>query len=516
MSSIIQKLEALTVNESERSNLIGYLTRTKKSKKYFRCRNDYVVIPSFDAKKYLLCKMIRSFESLSFLCLECQNATIFENMNDVEKFVKTKTNQCVHEQLCEVLFHVDDAVKEVLEDSYVEVLHKSNKENISLVHPPIADKKKSAGIVIINRRTSKPKCHTCERKKCIHINLYKHAGEKCETNNDEDIVVKKLEANKKPSSNPFDASRKKGKESNVFGISINYPPSRCEKINIDKINNVDTLFPDGYAIPDVTPGECCKCGNEFVTKVEMGNCESTNMIIHHSNATKDSRNSSLIVLFRRALGCNCVKNYLGKEHNLLRISGISGRGTQQQNHSLHFISYDFLFEYHASLMAGGTTQNSFVQSKNDMNYIVRGQENRIPPWIFRKGYEIFIHALVYEKDKAWNCTDCPKPILTGSKEKEEAFEDVEVHISDGINMGTLENDIKGFTEKDIFEEEKDESVVVKGIEAKDRTFLNTIKQRNILKDLGNSEMKESDVKNAISKLKKCAKSKHLGLVQDLL
>ena len=308
--------------------------------------------------------MIRSFESLSFLCLECQNATIFENMNDVEKFVKTKTNQCVHEQLCEVLFHVDDAVKEVLEDSYVEVLHKSVKENISLVHPPIADKKKSAGIVIIDSRTSKPKCHTCEGKKCIHINLYKHAGEKCETNNDEDIVVKKLEANKKPSSNPFDASRKKGKESNVFGISINYPPSRCEKINIDKINNVDTLFPDGYAIPDVTPGECCKCGNEFVTKVEMGNCESTNMIIHHSNATKDSRNSSLIVLFRRALGCNCVKNYLGKEHNLLRISGISGRGTQQQNHSLHFISYDFLFEYHASLMAGGTTQNSFVQSKN--------------------------------------------------------------------------------------------------------------------------------------------------------
>ena len=130
MSTIIQKLEALSLDESERSDLIGYLTRTKKSKKYYRCRNDYVVIPSFDAKKYLLCKQIKSFESHSFLCLECQNATIFDNMNDVEKFVKTKTSQCVHEQLCKILFHCEDAEKEVFEDSYVEVLLKSEKEHI--------------------------------------------------------------------------------------------------------------------------------------------------------------------------------------------------------------------------------------------------------------------------------------------------------------------------------------------------------------------------------------------------
>ena len=32
MSTIIQKLEALSLDESERSDLIGYLTRTKKSK----------------------------------------------------------------------------------------------------------------------------------------------------------------------------------------------------------------------------------------------------------------------------------------------------------------------------------------------------------------------------------------------------------------------------------------------------------------------------------------------------
>ena len=46
MTSIIQKLEVLSISENERAALIGYLTRTKKSKKYFRCKNDYVVIPN--------------------------------------------------------------------------------------------------------------------------------------------------------------------------------------------------------------------------------------------------------------------------------------------------------------------------------------------------------------------------------------------------------------------------------------------------------------------------------------
>ena len=55
-----------------------------------------------------------------------------------------------------------------------------------------------------------------------------------------------------------------------------------EKYCIDKINNVDALFPDGYAIPHLMPGEHCVCGHEYVDNVELGNCESTKMIIHHS------------------------------------------------------------------------------------------------------------------------------------------------------------------------------------------------------------------------------------------
>ena len=65
---------------------------------------------------------------------------------------------------------------------------------------------------------------------------------------------------------------KKGGKSNVFEVEINFPPTKSEKVEIDKINNVDSLFPDGYAIPPHVPGEHCECGNEYVDHVVLGNC----------------------------------------------------------------------------------------------------------------------------------------------------------------------------------------------------------------------------------------------------
>ena len=122
---------------------------------------------------------------------------------------------------------------------------------------------------------------------------------------------------------------------------------------------------------------------------------------------------------------------------------------------------------------------------------------------------------MYSKEQAWACNNCPKQIQTG--EREENFEAVECHVSDGINMGTIENDIKGFTDRNIFEEEVDKSVgPVKGIEAKERTFLNMIKHRKILKNLPVSSCQTSDVKKAITQLNKFGKSPNLDLVRNLL
>ena len=496
----------------------------KRQKHIFLCEGGFIVIPSFDGKKYILCKMEFGSERC-FLCFDCENRTVYEYMNNVDNYSKSKNTECIHVKLCIVLYSESDHKKQLdlAQNNYIEVLCQRSKECISLVHP-IQDKKaRLPGIVVLNSRTINPKCHTCEGKKCVHVNIYKDsAGEKSdnkkqtETNIDGDLPAQKLKSLEKKTQNLFDPSEKKGKMSNVFKISINFPPSKSEKYGIDKINTVDALFPDGYAIPHLKPGEHCVCGHEYIDKVELGNCESTKMIIHHSKSTKDSRNSSLIVLFRGTLKCDHKKHYLGTEDKLLRVSAIADSGHRSFDSPLHFIAYDFLFEYHSSLISGGTTQNSFVQSKNDINLMIRGQDNEISRGIFRKGYEIFIHSLKYNNEQAWGCELCPKPIDLNAKKCEEDFDEIEVHVSDGINMGTLENDIKGYTDKDIFEEEKNDSVIVKGIEAKERTFLNTIKHRNILKDLYDSEMRKSDVKSAISKIKKSVKSRNLNLVHDLL
>ena len=159
-----------------------------------------------------------------------------------------------------------------------------------------------------------------------------------------------------------------------------------------------------------------------------------------------------------------------------------------------------LFEYHARLISGGNTQNSFIQSKNDVNVVFRGNNNELPKWIFNKAYEIFIHSLVYDVEKVWNCTQCPGRLDQKSDRHERDYDAIECHISDGINMGTIENDVKGITGKEIFEDEIDEQVVVKGNDVKDRTFLGLISQREVIRKLAQSSMKKANVQTAITKL----------------
>ena len=86
--------------------------------------------------------------------------------------------------------------------------------------------------------------------------------------------------------------------------------------------------------------------------------------------------------------------------------------------------------------------------------------------ILKKAYEIFIHALKYDIKKAWECPKCPE--LLGKDEHESMFNDVvEVHIADGINMGTTAA-LKELEAKELFTEDTVKGPKVKGIEAKER------------------------------------------------
>ena len=107
-------------------------------------------------------------------------------------------------------------------------------------------------------------------------------------------------------------------ESNVFEVRISYPPTQEDKSKINKINEVDSLFPDNLMIPSIETGSVCKCGYEWLDPT-LGDCESTNVNIHHSKTTSDSRNSSLILLYRKTSNCTCKLLYSGEEDKLLRV-----------------------------------------------------------------------------------------------------------------------------------------------------------------------------------------------------
>ena len=179
MASLVEKLDALSINdEKERKDLFGYIYRTKQSKNYFICENDFIVIPNCDNKKMVLCKLVRHESGNCFLCFACENSTVFENMN-IEHYVKTKPLSCIHINLCKVIFAEISSKKASIPEhcNYVEVLNKE-KVLIALVHP-IQDKMgRLPGIVVLNSRTTKPKCDTCEGKKCVHVNIY-NEGKRC-------------------------------------------------------------------------------------------------------------------------------------------------------------------------------------------------------------------------------------------------------------------------------------------------------------------------------------------------
>ena len=96
-------------------------------------------------------------------------------------------------------------------------------------------------------------------------------------------------------------------------------PDGSDKKEIKRINT-ENIFPDDIAAPHIEGDEECEHGHKFSPSVDTTNIESTNMIIHHSQEAKDSRNSSLVLVYLRTEGgmCDCKKYFTGK--NVVRLT----------------------------------------------------------------------------------------------------------------------------------------------------------------------------------------------------
>ena len=101
MTSLVERLDALQISDKKsRKYMFGYIYRTKKAKQYFLCTEDYMVIPSFDEKKFILCKIVRDKDN-SFICFLCDHRTVLDNISQQSK----KTSSCIHAKLYSFLIH---------------------------------------------------------------------------------------------------------------------------------------------------------------------------------------------------------------------------------------------------------------------------------------------------------------------------------------------------------------------------------------------------------------------------
>ena len=72
-------------------------------------------------------------------------------------------------------------------------------------------------------------------------------------------------------------------------------------------------------------------------------------------------------------------------------------------------------------MSCGTSQNAYADAATKMNSML-DQGQSVDRRVLRKAYEIFIHALNYDMEKAWGCARCPRPL--GQDEHELDFDGV--------------------------------------------------------------------------------------------
>ena len=79
------------------------------------------------------------------------------------------------------------------------------------------------------------------------------------------------------------------------------------------------------AAPTLEDDEKCEHGHKFSHELLPTNIESTNMQIHHTTDTKDSRRSSLVLMFLRTEGCvcECKKHFTGEPTIIVDIDNKS-------------------------------------------------------------------------------------------------------------------------------------------------------------------------------------------------
>ena len=491
---ITERFRSLDCTESEKEILHNYLFACLDEGKSFKLKRNLVMILQHEHKnKFMILKVVKtSIENqIAYICSKCFKTSFGEFLSTEIQADKFKS--CIHTKVCNLIWgsnydievdimdDVDDDLVEVISEKprYMAVIHTSRKSS------------KGPGVVVMTSKMLKPKCFVCKgQDSCIHLRIHsKRYKEQSENVNEVDKKRLRMERvdpvkpKKKNNDDPtiLDPFQNEGPASNVFNVKIDFLGSRTKGT---PNRNTCVSFPDNILVAEYEFNETCEHGNRYEEKENILNTESSDVKIHHTTKV-DTKN--LLVLFRPTIqkngrpACICKKIYTGKENNLLRVSSSTSKISERKK-VLHFVSYEYYFEYLAQLLTGGETMHSFIKSKKFMAEVFFGFE-KSPEYqkILGKGFEIFCHALQFPEDSNF-CYECPQELKTDQNEDD--FKDaIEYSIVDGIQMGCRENDKKASINEEYFSEEVVEDLDVKGIEAKERTFINVKKVRTIIGDM---------------------------------
>ena len=497
---ITERFQNLDCPEAEKKVLHDYLISCLAEGKSFSLKRNRVMIMEPDNKnKFLILDLVRTSDENKqvYNCPKCCPVNFSELLTSTVRAEEFKS--CLHSQLCKLIwgdiFDPDVDVEDDDETDIVEVITEKPRY-LAVVHTS-SKSSKGPGIVTLTSKTLKPKCLVCSgQDRCVHLTIHfqQYKRELEHDTETEEINVKRLRMEriepKKPQKKSlknvdlFDPFQHDGHEANVFDIKIDFIQSKEMMSENREVFGDANPFKKDILIEKYDPEEMCYHGNKYDKDESILFVESATIIIHH---TKDVETLSKIVLYRpsvlksREPGCFCKKFYTGKDDKLLRVSPADNKMTGRSR-TLHFVSYEFYFSYLGKLLIGGERMNSFIKSRKFMDEIFLGKE-KSPEYrrVLQKGFEIFSHALTLPEDANY-CYKCPQTLVAG--EKEDDFKHgIEYSIIDGIQMGCRTNGLKTDIPEYFFNEEVVEGVVVKGIEAKERTFLNTRKVHSIISTL---------------------------------
>ena len=530
---VTQRLTNLKCSDEEKKILSDYLFSCLADGKNFKLkRNRVMVMDNEGNDKYIILDLVPTTDENKqmYICPKCSHldfGRMLTSSVSVEQF-----KSCIHSELCHLIWgnNVDldvDLIDDEEED-LVEVVTEMPRY-MAVIHPSVKDPLKGPGAVILTSKTLKPKCIVCRgQDSCIHLRIHmKQYKRELEENDTNEGTHKKLRVNKIASKRPqkkeeqdpdtLDPYQHDGPDVNVFNIVIDFIQSkegfkRNRHLFRDRNPFNKTIF-----IAKFDPDEECDHGNKYDADQSILFVESTNVIIHH---TRDVECIDKKVLYRPVVHqpdtepCICKKWYTGEDDQLIRVSPACKRLTGRQR-TLHFVSIEFYFSFLSQLVSTGETMNGFIKSNKFLNEIFLGSVQK-PEYrrVLSKGFEIFSHALKMPEDANY-CYDCPQKLEAGQKE-DDFDSEIEYSIIDGIQMGCRTQDNKSKIEDDFFTEELVEDVIVKGIEAKDRTFLSKKKVRDVITTLISKSSDPNSLLKAVKSLGAMDLDENARSVLDLL